>query len=334
MSKSRSLTLIAPRIASALARAMSERDARWPQLARLAGLGSITQLERAPAAHPLRPWQRSLLEALDLQDALRQYPSAAVSRCGEIGERVDGYWMHAEAMHFSAGLDHLAATTLEGESSITSQERAQLQPLLAAHLRDAGFDLCHTASDEWLVRAERVLDLQTVSPEAAVSRPLDEAMPGGRDAPELRRLMTELQMLLHEHPVNQQRARHGVRAINAVWLWGEGLVTAVAPRALPAAFGGDPYLRGIYRLNDRQAVSAADASVALAQPVSRAVIVSDATDLDTLEARWIEPLARALSVGVVAHLDLVLDRWRIAVARSDSWRFWRKQRPLVEWSAC
>ena len=38
----------------------------------------------------------------------------------------------------------------------------------------------------------------------------------------MRRLMTELQMLLHEHPVNEARAARGVPTVNAVWLWGGG----------------------------------------------------------------------------------------------------------------
>lgn len=337
MSKPRSFTLIAPHIAPALARAMTERDARWPQLTRLAGLGSIEQLEyaqRVEGAHAIRPWQRALLKALDLQDAAAQYPSAAVTRCGDVGERVGGFWMHAEAMHFSAGLDHLAATSLQGEGRITPDERTQLQPTLAAHLRASNLELCRTMNDEWLVRTERALDVRTVSPEAAVSQPLDEAMPKGRDAAQLRRLMTELQMLLHEHPVNLLRARRGLPDINAVWLWGEGSLTQSERKTLPAAFGDELYLRGIYRLNDQKVAPAVDAAAALAHPVSRTVAVSDATDLDALETRWIAPLSRALSAGVIAHLELVLDRWRIAVSRSGCWRFWRKERPLVEWGAC
>ena len=55
------------------------------------------------------------------------------------------------------------------------------------------------------MHSERALDVRTVTPETAAAIPLEQAMPQGRDAPALRRLMTELQMLLHEHPVNVER---------------------------------------------------------------------------------------------------------------------------------
>jgi hypothetical protein len=312
---------------------MADHSSRWPQLARLAGRGSIEQLQPARATDGLRPWQAALLLSLGLGPSGEQYPSAAVTRTGDSGERAAGFWLHALPMHFAAGLDRLTAVLLQGESRMANAERAELEPTVAAHLRSSGFELLSTASGEWLVRSERALELQTLSPEAAAANPLDEVMPRGRDAGELRRLMTELQMLLHEHPVGAQRLKRGVPEVNAIWFHGQGAIGGVKRQALPQAFGEDAYLRGLYRLHDLTVEpQPMDARALLSHMSGRAVAVIAVEDLDTLEALWIAPLARALTVGTVAHVDLILDRWRLAISRGALFKFWQQQRSPAQWA--
>lgn len=329
----KALTLIAPEITPALRQAIAERGARWPQLARLGGRGSVRAL---PPPHAgLRTWQVALLDALGVPDHER-YPSAAVTRSGDAGEPARGFWLHLQPMHFVAGLDRLTAVVLHGASDVTRAELVELEPTIGAHLRTAGMHLVTTAHDDWLVHSDHALDVQTATPDSAAASPLEQAMPQGRDSPALRRLMTELQMLLHEHPVNVARSRRGVPEINAVWFHGGGELRELQCHSLPQAFGDDLYLRGIYRLHEPEMTvpPPADAQMILARLQSRAVAVVAADDVDVLEAAWIAPLTRALTTGAIARLDLVLDCWRITVARHALLKFWRSSRPPAEWIAC
>jgi hypothetical protein len=328
----KALTLIAPDIAPALRQAIAERGARWPQLARLGGRGSIHAL---PAPRDgLRTWQAALLDVLGVHDHAL-YPSAAVMHTGDVGETARGFWLHLQPMHFVAGLDRLTAVVLHGASDVARAELVELEPTIAAHLRTAGMQLVTTSHEDWLVHSERALDVRTATPESAAGGPLEEAMPQGRDAPALRRLMTELQMLLHEHPVNVARQRRGVPEINAVWFHGAGEIRDLQRYALPQAFGDDLYLRGIYRLNLADVTAAAtDVRSMLARLRSRAVVVVAANDVDVLEAAWIAPLTRALTTGAIARLDIVLDCWRVTVARHALLKFWRGARAPAEWAAC
>lgn len=328
----KALTLIAPEIAPALRQAIAERGARWPQLARLGGHGSIRVLP--PPRDGLRMWQGALLDALGVHEHAR-YPSAAVTRTGDLGETARGFWLHLQPMHFVAGLDRLTAVVLHGASDVARAELAELEPTIGAHLRTAGMQLVTTSHDDWLVHSEHALDVQTATPESAAGGPLEDAMPRGRDAPALRRLMTELQMLLHEHPVNVARARRGVPEINAAWFHGAGEIHDPQRYALPQAFGDDLYLRGIYRLNEADVTAAAtDVRMLLARLRSRAVVVVAANDVDVLEAAWIAPLTRALTIGAIARLDIVLDCWSVTVARYALLKFWRGARAPAEWPAC
>ena len=326
----KALTLIAPSIAPALHRAIADRGARWPQLARLAGRGSISEL--TPPRAGLSTWQVALLDTLNVHDH-DQYPSAAVMRAGDAAEPVRGFWLQLQPMHFMAGMDRLTAVELHGATDVTRAELVELEPTIAAHIRGADMQLVTTSHDDWLVRSDCALDVQTATPEsAAVS--LEQAMPHGRDAPALRRLMTELQMLLHEHPVNVARQRRGLPEINAVWFHGAGEIRGLQRYALPQAFGDDLYLRGIYRLHDAEVTAApTEAQALLARLSARAVLVVSTDDIDVLEAAWIAPLTRALTVGAIARLDVIVDRWRLTAARHALLKFWRSARPPAQWSA-
>jgi hypothetical protein len=330
-----SLTLIVPGIAPSLARAIADNAARWPSLARLAGQGRVDPVTRDTLAD-LRSWQQGLLDALGLDATAAQYPSAAVTRTGDANERASGYWMHATPMHFAAGLDHLSAVLLDGERAVTGPEQAELETVVREHLAGASCELVRTSAGHWLVRVPHALEVSTVEPELAARGPLEDRLPQGRDAPSLRRLMTELQMLLHEHPVNVRRLGRGVPEFNAIWLHGGGEIGQITPRDLPPAFGDDLYLRGICRLHDTSSAEQTDdAEELLARlDMREAVAVILCNDLDTLESRWLVPLVDALRAGKLSRIELLLDRWRIVMERRALIRFWKSPRRPAQWAAC
>ena len=170
--------------------------------------GAARFAHRRRRATDCASWQVALLDALGvarLRASIRALPSRAPATRRK---RARGFWLHVQPMHFMAGLDRLTAVMLaRGERASARAELAELEPIdrraSASRGDAAGHDVA-TATG-WCA-VERALDVQTATPEIAAASPLEQAMPQGRDAPALRRLMTELQMLLHEHPVNVARA--------------------------------------------------------------------------------------------------------------------------------
>jgi len=333
--------MAAPLARAAQAPGQSELLRRWPLLARLAGRGSLAmRWDRRDPQADLRPWQRGLLSALDLPP--ERFPSAPVSAAGQMGTAAGeaggergGTWLHAEPVHFAAGLNRLTFLGLEGAARVTAAERDALRPLLADHLQASGLAL--TASGDWLIHSPQPLSVQTSCPDAAAANELEGVMPRGADAGRLRRLMTELQMLLHEHPVNQARARRGLPAINSIWPWGVGASPQSSAAALPVAMGQSAFLRGLYRLQDQVIQpSPNDGStlVAALAGSSRVIAVADSdapAEVDVLERCWLVPLTRALAAGELERLDLVFDGWHCDIPRGALRRFWRKALPLAQW---
>lgn len=323
MSTSPWLTLIAPDIGTALSRGKSTST-----LARLAGRGAVARRwDRGDRESLLRPWQRGLLDRLDI--AAGSIASAAVSMSGH-----DGYWLHAEPVHFVAGLDRLSFLSLVDEARVSEAERASLFERLASHFA-SGDCVLQTTGSEWFLRITRPLQVMTSTPDAAAASELPSAMPRGPDAAALRRVMTELQMLLHEHPVNEVRARRGLPAVNAVWLWGNGVSSGFTPcDDLPVAFGDHVFLGGLYRRAGRTVAALPAGPDVLLDAIAdqaRAVAVVPGTDLDAMDSQWLAPLSAALSRGRLRRLDLVLDEWHVDVHRRGLRRFWRRALPPSQW---
>ena len=252
--------IIAARLPVQIAASPSDAAEQHPQLSMLAGRGQLRRRwhrhDRISASHCL--WQLGLLEALQL--APGDYPSASIAALGAephgSAGRGDGFWMHADPVHFAAGMDSLSFAPLMGAAAMTVQERRALAPAIEAHMAGSRFRLLEIGA-RWFIHSDSQFEIVTCSPDAALAAPLDTVMPSGADAGELRRLMTEWQMILHEHPVNEQRQRRGLPAINALWPWGGGVRTAVAARAMPIAYASDEFVKGLYRMHGAQVQSAA-----------------------------------------------------------------------------
>lgn len=159
-----------------------------------------------------------------------------------------------------------------------------------------------------------------------------------RIPPELRRLGTEVEMWLYEHPLNRARARRGLLAVNALWFWGAGPVT---PRASPAsteaasvAHGDDPFLIGLWAALGgelRPRVSAfAEATATAAVVVTGANTAGDIEALLNLESQWFEPLLDAVESRRILDLRLWLGAHRWSIRRRGISRWLRRPAPWWE----
>ena len=74
----------------------------------------------------------------------------------------------------------------------------------------------------------------------------DDWLPGGAEAAAYHALSGEIQMCLHDLPLNATRAAAGQRPINGLWLWGGGTESPVEPQTLPPLWSDDALLRGYW----------------------------------------------------------------------------------------
>jgi hypothetical protein len=160
-------------------------------------------------------------------EAIEAGALSAVRRLASFGESLAG-WL-VEPVHFHLAQDHLVllAGAAQSLAAVEAQQLAQsIRPLL----EEDGFTLTILAPAAWLLASsDGTLQVNCASSEAAAGRNVHGYLPAGVHARRFRKVLNEVQMTWHEHPVNHGREARGELPINSIWMSGP-----VAPRALAA----------------------------------------------------------------------------------------------------
>ena len=88
-----------------------------------------------------------------------------------------------------------------------------------------------------MVIKNTVLSDRLMPPHELVGEGIRKHMPQGEASKELVYLMNQAQIILHNHPFNQARAKNGEDVVNSVWFWGNGNGKRNRPPAFSERFG-------------------------------------------------------------------------------------------------
>ena len=186
-------------------------------------------------------------------DAEREASSDSSDLC-------DGVALAPQAVHVSdAALSVAVATPLHAALGLTditpvdpstlslsADESRALCEAADAHMREEGVRLHFVDAARWLVACNQTVDVLTERPDWIIGELLRPNLPRGRDARLIERWMNELQMLLHEHPMNIAREKRRLPAVNLVWLWGFGSRLNAAANRPPSPQPVSPQGRRAY----------------------------------------------------------------------------------------
>lgn len=332
MSGGRDVRIALPGLADSLVRLPAEDAAlRLPAaewvLARGRDSGTVAQ-----------DWRDWVLAGAGLgDDVLRRFPAGPSSVPADVATHSGHTWARAEPVHLLTALDHLQLAA-PVPLPLDASESGPLLETLNAHLVGTGFELRALADGGWLCRCPEGLECETVDPLDALGRNLRELLPSGRDAIRVRSLVNELQMLLHEHPVNERRAARGLPPVNSVWLWGVGAVRAPTADVKGDLLTDDAWLAALWRRHGGRVRSPAELGQALAEGGAGLRVAAaagrdgrSAVDvLQALEANVFAPLRAALATSRVSRVSLHAGRRALDLTPSARWAFWRRARPLAE----
>ncbi|MBI4692887.1 MAG: hypothetical protein HY749_02600 [Gammaproteobacteria bacterium] len=184
----------------------------------------------------------------------------------------------------------------------------------------------------WYARAEAIAGCYGLSPREMAGRALARDLPATGDQRAMQRLLTEVQMVLHETPINQAREQRGQPPINGLWPWGGGALAA-APGVPSSAFGDDVLIAGLAQaagitwspvLEPDAAIAAVkrgDAIVISGAPFGAARGVPVHADLENV---WCARLASALKRGAIDGLVIAGEAETFTLTRRALLRFWKK----------
>lgn len=332
MSRGRDVRIALPGLADSLASLAAEHAAlRLPAAEWLLARGR----EDVGAARDWRDW---LLAGAGLgDDVLRRFPAGPSSVPGDAVAQAGQTWARIEPVHLLIAIDHLQLAP-PVPLPLESSESSLLLETLNAHLAGTGFELRALADGGWLCRCPDGIECGTVDPLDAFGRNLRELLPSGRDAVRVRSLVNELQMLLHEHPVNERRAARGLPPVNSVWPWGIGTVREPAAAVTGDLLTDDAWLAALWRRHGGRVHPVAGLEQVLADGTADVRVAtvaayagrSAAGALQDLEASVFAPVRAALAASRVGRVSLHAGRRILELTPAVRWAFWRRARPLAE----
>jgi hypothetical protein len=256
-------------------------------------------------------------------------------------------WM-ATPVHLVAGL-----TSLHLDRRSILRLGAEDSAALAAEFRgvfhDSGFLLQPLDSGDFLLSGPQLPPSETPEPARSLGDSLAHSQRAGSADPALRRLGAEIEMWLHDHPVNDSRSRRGELPVTGLWLWGGGPMPemrrphdSAATGSSDIAFGRDAYLQGLWAALGEKVFPLPEqlTDVFSYSQARRAALVIEIGPMLHSNPTWtffdavaqidrsfITPAVDALNQGRFERLAILANDHQLTARARDRLKLWRRIRP-------
>jgi len=292
-------------------------------------------LGRGQRHEPPRDW---LARQFGLKAPL---PAASLRKVGA-GGTATGTSLCLDPVHWQVGRDGISLTAVFPDNEEADELIAAVQPLLAEWGILSASSPCH-----WELALSRSLMLETRPLADCLGLPVDPGLPAGLDGVAWRKLIAEIQTVLHAHPVNRRRELHGALSINSLWPWGLGSLPDSVACDFDVAWSNDPVVAGLCAQAGMPCVPPPDRYLPatgavlcqldlLEKPARTPDALAWRSALMQLDSDWIAPAMAAIRRGELLDLQLVGSclheenrcvTW--SLVRGNLWRFWRRPQSLT-----
>jgi len=309
-----------------------------PSLARLGRFGERTVIAG------WRAWLAGWLGRPDLAQLAGTAP-AVVAAAAVCGLRQQGSVWLATPVHLTAGMRSVHMPP-HGLLRLQGTAADELVRHFNASFEALGFTLRSLPGGGFLAQGPGQESFPvTTDPARLVGADLGGSTPQGPGAAPLLRLGAELEMWLHEHPLNAARLQAREHPISTLWLWGGGMVQRLMINAAAAdsvVMGRDAFAAGLCTASAaRYQDDVPDAGAILAMVAGQARVAAlvplfapDAGAhpatvpglLQRLDAQLLAPLLAALGKGRIGRLLLVANDSVTVLRAGDGLKFWRRPR--------
>jgi hypothetical protein len=253
-------------------------------------------------------------------------PAAALTRSLDAPDTAGAVWLRADPAWVMADAVTLRLMAC-GDVGLSADDSAALARALKPLFGDAGFPLEAPTPSRWYLRCPPGVRLPTfASPQDALGDDVARHLPEGDGARQWRHLLNEAQVILHNHPVNAERARRGAVPVNSLWCWGAGALPDWVRTPHARVLSDDDVTRALARLAGVAPEPAL--AEALADASASASVLADLVgrrDRAQVESAWVAPV----------HAQVEQRRWQAIELRFESgerhryrrphrWRFWRR----------
>lgn len=206
-----------------------------PNLQKILGHLSPQALDQGDELSWSPPHERAQAKAWGLEAPDGQIPWAALEaqKHPELAP-LKGAWAYVTLCNWQASMHEVTMRQIPMRDLSAAESDTLLAAMRPFFAKD-GITLYPDEPGRWLAHGAVFTGLPSASPDRVLGRNLAPWMPTAAQASSLIRLMSEMQMLLYTHALNDVREARGALPVNAIWLSGTG-----ALNSLPADSGLPP----------------------------------------------------------------------------------------------
>jgi len=282
----------------------------------------------------------------------RDWPAAPFSLLAEGASPGSDAWMCADPVHLRIERNRLLLADCT-RFRIEREEADALAACINTHFGDI-LVVHPVQAQRWYARLPACPEVESAPLSSVRGGAIEARRAHGPEATRWQALANEVQMLLHDHPVNLAREQRDELPVNGVWLWGAGQLAKPSEHPFQCVAASDPLARGLAQASGARAqapAANAQAWLAAAHDAGVVLVVLDALTapsdygqpeawceaLSDLDRNWFAPLLAAIEHGDIGMLSLHLlgrdQALHAEVTRSDLRRFWRRRKPIAAWVA-
>ncbi len=282
----------------------------------------------------------------------RDWPVAPITL--QVDRKVDlkaeeDYWLRADPVHLRIERDQIVLADSR-IFKISADEADQFTEFLNRHFagNDQEVVFMPLQPDRWYLRITEMSPAKTHLLSEVANKSINELLPFGTNSMSWRRLFNEIQMLLHEHPLNQLREKRGELAINSTWFWGGGIMPKSVISPYAHVWSNDVLAGSLALASETNHAqlppnattwyrsSASANHLVLLDALHGKAQYADAygwrESLKELEQNWFAPLGAMLEQGKLKQLTITAisanKTKNFALRRADLRKFWRRAKSL------
>jgi len=269
-------------------------------------------------------------------------PVAAVTAVYDGLDAGQGWWLRADPVYLQPDRDQAVLVASEA-LQLQAEESAALLETINAHFAVDGWQLRAPHPQRWYLHLDEdeAEAIRTTPLPQVMGRGVNQYLPQGQNRRQWHSRLNELQMLLHSHPINQQRVQTGKLPVNSVWLWGEGSLPPVATPGWDQVFSDDVLVAAMAQLT-----AIKHAPLAAFDPCTargRCLVVINSCDasvrdkdvfrwlvcVEEIQNRYLLPLQQHLKQHLCSTVTLLPAngcQYRLTKQRLPRW--WHRRHPL------
>ena len=342
---SNSLTLFIPELLNAPAGLAAFPESELPRLPALLRLLSRAELKQ----NELSGYYPELMRCFGLKETATDFPGGALTYFMQSGERDQNWRLRIDPVYVQSDLSTIHLLAHEA-INLQQDEAAALVESLNEHFQQDGWQITVATSHCWYLTAPQKTRLSTTPLYQAMGENMNAWLPVGDDAGYWHSVLNEIQMLLHQHPVNQVRQEKGQVSVNSVWLWGSGVLPESVVNDNFQLYTDELIAQGLAMLSSTTSGSLDEIKKKLSHgdfsSTENDLIIDDRLlvrqygfDINrwfdallSLEQEWFVPLLKALQQKNIDQLEIITgDGRRFGLNRKLLRRWWRRDRNLHHW---